>query len=99
MYRTWAETPVGVLSAYLRSLATYDQRPATAVLCAVPVLVLAGAEDRTIPAHSAPRMAARIGGQAQLVLVDGAGHMVNTTHPDPVNAALGALLDRVQSGD
>ncbi|MCZ2822836.1 MULTISPECIES: alpha/beta fold hydrolase [unclassified Modestobacter] len=96
-YRMWAQTPAGVLAAYLRSLATYDQRAAIAVLRAVPVLVLAGTEDRTIPTRSAPRMAAQIGAGAELVLVDGAGHMVNTTHPDTVNAALAALLDRVQA--
>ncbi|MCZ2807099.1 alpha/beta hydrolase [Modestobacter sp. VKM Ac-2983] len=95
--RMWQETPMGVLSAYLRSLATYDERAAIAVLRSVPVLVLAGTEDRTIPTHSAPRMAEHIGDQAQLVLVDGAGHMVNTTHADTVNVALGALLDRVQA--
>ncbi|MCZ2821262.1 alpha/beta hydrolase [Modestobacter sp. VKM Ac-2977] len=93
----WADTPVGVLSAYLRSLATYDQRPAVAALRTVPVLVLAGTSDRTIPTHSAPRMAAQIGERAQLVLVDDAGHAVNDTHRDIVNAALGALLDRVQA--
>ncbi|WP_369130970.1 alpha/beta fold hydrolase [Modestobacter roseus] len=92
----WQETPVGVVSAYVRSLASYDQRPAIGVLRSVPVLVLAGREDRTIPTHSAPRMAEQIGEQARLVLVDGAGHMVNTTHADEVNAALGELLDRVE---
>ncbi|MCZ2837645.1 alpha/beta fold hydrolase [Modestobacter sp. VKM Ac-2985] len=63
----------------------------------MPVLVLAGTHDRTIPAHSARRMSAQIGEQAELVMVDGAGHMVNTTHPDAVDAALDDLLDRSQA--
>ncbi|GAA4732118.1 alpha/beta hydrolase [Modestobacter marinus] len=97
MSRMWADTPAGVLAAYLRSLTTYDQRPAIAALRAVPVLVLAGTADRTIPPRSAPRMAAQIGERAELVLVPGAGHLVNVSHPDTVDAALGALLDRVQA--
>ncbi|WP_442929286.1 alpha/beta fold hydrolase [Modestobacter sp. VKM Ac-2978] len=63
----------------------------------MPVLVLAGTSDRTIPTRSAPRMAAQIGEGAELVLVEDAGHLVNDTHRDIVNAALGALLDRVQA--
>ncbi len=92
--RWWTETPSGVLAAYLTSLVTYDQRPAVDALRAVPVLVLAGTEDATIPPASAPRLAEQVGESARLVLVDGAGHMVNVTHAAAVNAALGDLLSR-----
>ncbi len=97
MVRMLAGIPAGVLSAYLAGLARYDQRPAVGVLRAVPVLVLAGTEDATIPARSAERLAEQIGDLATLVLVNGAGHMVNLTHPDTVNSALEQLLARVRA--
>ncbi|MDT0275895.1 alpha/beta fold hydrolase [Blastococcus goldschmidtiae] len=96
MSRWWTETPTGVLTAYLTSLVTYDQRPAIDALRAVPVLVLAGTADRTIPPDSAPRLARQLGERARLVLVDGAGHMVNVTHAATVDAALDDLLSRSQ---
>ena len=94
MSRTWVDTPAGVMAAYLTSLATYDQRAAVEKLRAVPVLVLAGTDDATIPASSARRLAEHIGEQADLVLVDGAGHMVTLTHANAVHAALERLLAR-----
>jgi pimeloyl-ACP methyl ester carboxylesterase len=97
MSRMWAETPAGVMSAYLTSLACYDQRQAVDALRAVPVLLLAGTDDATIPARSARRLAEEISEQARLVLVGGAGHMVNVTHPATVNAALEELLARAQA--
>ena len=65
---------------------------------AVPVLVVAGTDDVT-PAGSAQRLAGQIGEQADLVLANGDGHMVNVTHPATVTAALEELLARAQTGD
>ena len=93
--RTWARTPTAVMAAYLVSLATYDRRRAVDALRAVPVLVLAGTDDATIPPDSARRLADEIGAQADLVLVDGAGHLVGVSHPDIVGTALERLLARV----
>ncbi len=90
----WEQTPTPVLSGYLPGLAAYDQRPAMASLTSIPVLVLAGAEDRTIDPVAARRLADGIGPSAHLVLVPGAGHMVPLTHPGAVNTALQAVLDR-----
>lgn len=95
--RWWTETPSGVLAAYLTSLVTYDQRPAVDALRRVPVLVLAGTDDATIPPDSAPRLAEEVGESARLVLVHGAGHMVNVTHAAAVNAALDDLLGRLRT--
>lgn len=97
MARWWTATPSGVLAAYLTSLVTYDQRPAADALRAVPVLVLAGSEDATIPPDSAPHLADLIGSSARLVVVDGAGHMVNVTHAAAVDAALHDLMTRSQA--
>jgi pimeloyl-ACP methyl ester carboxylesterase len=67
------------------------------VLRRVPTLVLTGSHDATIPADHSRRMAREIGAAARLVVVDGAGHMVNMTHPGAVNAALADLLEHVGS--
>lgn len=79
----WVRTPAAVTSAYLRDLAKYDARAALGPL----QKVLAGSDDATIPARSARWLADHIGGHTRLVLVRGAGHMVNLTHPAPVNSA------------
>lgn len=93
----WDRTPTSVLTSYLTTLATYDERPAMEALRNVPVLVLAGTEDTTIPPSSAQRLARGIGDSARLVLVPDAGHMVNVTHADTVNSALDVLVDRTVS--
>ncbi|SOC50056.1 Pimeloyl-ACP methyl ester carboxylesterase [Blastococcus aggregatus] len=93
----WVQTPVVVLSAYARSLAHYDARAAVSALRTVPVLVLAGSDDATIPARSAGWLADHIGGRTRLVLVPGAGHMVNVTHAAAVDAALHDLLADVRA--
>jgi pimeloyl-ACP methyl ester carboxylesterase len=95
---TWARTPEAVMSAYLRSLTWYDARAALTPLRTVPVLVLAGDQDAVIPARSAEWLTDRIGGPVRRVLVPGAGHMVNLTHPDAVDSALHDLIARVQAG-
>lgn len=94
MVDSWAGTPAAVTAALLAGLSGYDERTAAGCLGTVPVLVLAGADDATIPAAAARRLAARIGPGARLLLVPGAGHMVPLTHPEVVDAALLDLLAR-----
>ena len=62
---------------------------------ACPSTVVAATHDRLTPAAHGRDMAARIGDTAELVVVPGAGHSVNLTRPDVVDAALLRLLDRV----
>jgi pimeloyl-ACP methyl ester carboxylesterase len=57
--------------------------------------VIAATHDRLTPAAHGRDMAARIGEDAELVVVPGAGHSVNLTRSDVVDAALVRLLDRV----
>lgn len=96
MTDAWRRTPTAVMSAHLPGLAQYDERAAVQALRAVPVLVLAGSDDATIPAAAAERLAQRIGPAARLVLVPGAGHMVTLTHAAAVDAALCDLLARTR---
>lgn len=64
-------------------------------LCRVhtPTLVMAGAEDRGTPPDESRRMAAEMP-DAELVLIDGAGHLSALERPDAVNRALLSFLER-----
>ena len=58
----------------------------------VPTLVVHGTEDRLIPVENGRRLAARIPG-AELVLLEGAGHLY---HSEQAEAADAAVLDFVR---
>lgn len=60
----------------------------------MPTLVVHGSDDLAIDAGIARAFAQTLP-DAELVVVEGAGHAANLTHPDPVNAALMPFLARV----
>lgn len=94
MLKMWVRTPMSMVTAFYPALVRYNKTEGLAALHSVPVLVLSGVEDRAIPFERSRNLAEDIGPNARLVLVEGAGHMVNLTHPDVVNDALCELLDR-----
>jgi pimeloyl-ACP methyl ester carboxylesterase len=57
-----------------------------------PALIIHGTADAAIPVHKAEVLRDRLGGRAELVLVEGAPHAANMTHPDEVNAAISSFL-------
>jgi 3-oxoadipate enol-lactonase len=63
----------------------------------VPTLVLHGTEDQLMPVKSARRLAARIPG-AQLVLLEGAGHLYHSEQADAADSAVLAFLGRHADG-
>ncbi len=69
-----------------------DRRDDLASL-SVPVLVAAGREDRMCPPHLHEDLAARTA-HAELVLVDGAGHLSTIDQPAALNDALQSWLRR-----
>ena len=89
------ETPYPVAMAYYATFLDHDETAALEVLRRVPTTVIAATHDRLTPAAHGKDMAARIGDSAELVVVPGAGHSVNLTRTDVVDAALVRLLDRV----
>jgi pimeloyl-ACP methyl ester carboxylesterase len=93
--RLLEETPLPVVMAYYATFLDHDETAALEVLRQVPVTVIAATHDRLTPAAHGRDMAARIGEDAELVVVPGAGHSVNLTRSDVVDAALVRLLDRV----
>jgi pimeloyl-ACP methyl ester carboxylesterase len=60
--------------------------------------VLTGGDDRLIAPEHSRRLAADLGPGTELVVVPGAGHVVNQTRPDETNAALDRLLTRATLG-
>jgi pimeloyl-ACP methyl ester carboxylesterase len=88
--------PLPVDVAFYGGLLAHDQTAALPALARVPVVVLGGACDRVTPVEHSRRMSTALGPSAELVVVGDAGHMLTTTHPDLVTAALDRLLDRVR---
>jgi len=58
----------------------------------MPTLVITGEHDRTAAPEVAARMAERIAG-SQLLIVPGAGHLLNIEQPEAFNGALLRFLE------
>lgn len=97
MQNMWAYTSRSIGTAFYPAMLYHDGTAALRVLRSVPSLVLAGTDDAAIPVAHSERVARELGPQAELVLVAGAGHMVNITHARQVNRALLDLLARVEA--
>jgi len=57
-----------------------------------PALVIHGTEDTAVPVAAGQQLAASLPGADAVVLVDGAAHASNLTHPEQVNPPLLAFL-------
>jgi pimeloyl-ACP methyl ester carboxylesterase len=57
-------------------------------LVKAPTLLLWGSEDRVMPQSYAARIAARLGGPNETVLIEGAGHLAELDRPDKVADAI-----------
>jgi 3-oxoadipate enol-lactonase len=91
-----SRVPEDAYRAAMQCLVGFDRRAALQEL-AVPVLVLAGAEDDNAPARMMERMAARIPG-ARFEIVAGAGHIAHFERPEAFRAAVAGFLDTVAAG-
>ena len=88
-----ARTKVDVIAEFYDTFTSHDKLKALDVLRAVEVLVLIGSEDRVTPvAHS--HLIAEAVPSAELVVVEGAGHMVQLERAPLVTLQLRALLRR-----
>jgi 3-oxoadipate enol-lactonase len=79
-------TPAEGYAACCDAIAEFDVRSRTGEISA-PTLAIAGSEDPATTGELMRELAEAIPG-AQFVVVPGAGHLPNATHPDLVNAAL-----------
>lgn len=88
------ETPVPIVAAFYPAFVGHDKLAALAAMRDIPVLVAVGTDDRLTPAQHSEVIVQNLGPDVEHVVVPGAGHSVNVTYPDRINAALLRLLDR-----
>jgi pimeloyl-ACP methyl ester carboxylesterase len=91
------ETPYPVAMAFYATFLEHDETASLGVLRRVPVTVVAATHDRLTPEAHGRRLAELLGEEAELVVVPGAGHSVNLTRAEVVDAAFLRLLDRVEA--
>lgn len=91
--RMIAETPVDVIAEFFNTFADHDKLHALDVLAGVETLVLCGSDDRVTPVAHSRQMAAQLP-RAQLVVLEGAGHMVMLEREALVTLQLRALVKR-----
>ena len=90
----WQRMQPGDLLAAFTTLATRDDISGEIHRITAPALVIHGADDQAIDIERARAMAASLPA-ARMVVVPGAGHAPNLTHPQPVNAALLEFLQQL----
>lgn len=86
MTASMRNVPPATLEAACTALIRHDTRARLPEI-SVPVLVMVGAEDTETPPAYAEAITSRING-ARLVVVPGAGHLLNLEAPDTVNDLL-----------
>lgn len=91
--RMTASTPVEVIAEFYDTFTDHDKLEALAVLDRVETVVLVGSKDKLTPPDHSRVMAAALP-SAQLVVVEGAGHMVQLERAPLVTLHLRALLRR-----
>lgn len=91
--RMTAATPIEVIAEFYDTFTTHDKLAAIEVLGAVETLILVGSKDLVTPLSHTQAMAELVP-TAQLVVVEGAGHMVALERAPLVTLHLRALIAR-----
>jgi pimeloyl-ACP methyl ester carboxylesterase len=91
--RMVAEMPVDVIAEFYDTFMSHDKLDRLTVLADVETLVLVGSRDQLTPVSHSRELAAALP-SAQLVVIEGAGHMVQLERAALVNLHLRALLRR-----
>ncbi|MFJ6383096.1 alpha/beta fold hydrolase [Kitasatospora sp. NPDC092039] len=86
-------TPIDVVAEFYPVFGVHEKYEALAALRGLPALVLAGTKDLLTPSTHSEAIAERLPG-AELVLAEGAGHLVMLERPGPVGRELARLLRR-----
>ncbi len=89
-------TPIEVVSRFFETLIAHDKHAVLPTLGEVPTLIIVGGKDRLTPKSLAEEMAAEIPG-AELVVDEGAGHLIMLERPELVTTELRYLIDRAVS--
>ena len=91
--RMMHDTPIATLVGFLHALEVHDETEGLATLAKVPTLIVCGDRDLLTPKESSEAMADALP-KAELVIIGGAGHLVQLEQPELVNDALVRLVDR-----
>jgi pimeloyl-ACP methyl ester carboxylesterase len=87
------DTSVRTMVEFLHALEVHDESAALPVLAKIPTLVACGDEDvLTLPANS-EEMVAQLP-KSELLIIGGAGHLVQLEQPDIIDDALVRLVER-----
>ena len=91
--RMMHDTPIATLVGFLHALEVHDETDALTTLAKVPALIVCGDRDLLTPKESSEAMAEALP-KAELVIIGGAGHLVQLEQPEIVNDALVRLVER-----
>jgi pimeloyl-ACP methyl ester carboxylesterase len=91
--RMMHDTPIATLVGFLHALEVHDETEGLTTLAKVPTLIVCGDRDLLTPKESSEAMADALP-KAELVIIGGAGHLVQLEQPELVNDALVRLVDR-----
>ena len=86
-------TPIDVVAEFFPVFDLHEKKAALAAFRGVPTLVLGGTRDLLTPPEHSEAIAAELP-DAELVIVQDAGHLVMLERPDLVNTQLALLLEQ-----
>ena len=87
------DTPIQTLVEFLHALEVHDETSALATVAKVPTLIACGDHDLLTPMEHSQDMADALP-KSELVIVDGAGHLVQLEQPEVIDDALVRLVER-----
>ena len=87
------DTPIATLVEFLHALEVHDESAALPVLARIPTLIACGDHDVLTPVVHSEEMADALP-DSDLLIVGGAGHLVQLEQPELINDALVELVER-----
>jgi pimeloyl-ACP methyl ester carboxylesterase len=87
------DTSVHTLVGFLHALEVHDEADGLRTLAKIPTLIACGDRDLLTPLEHSQEMATRLP-KSELVVVEGAGHLVQLERPETIDDALVRLVER-----
>ncbi|MCX2711969.1 alpha/beta fold hydrolase [Mycolicibacterium sp. J2] len=91
--RMMHETPMTTMVGFLHALEVHDEREGLTTLAKIPTLIACGDHDLLTPMEYSQEMAVALP-KSELVIVEGAGHLVQLEQPEVIDDALVRLVER-----
>jgi pimeloyl-ACP methyl ester carboxylesterase len=91
--RMMHDTPIATLVEFLHALEVHDESDGLSALAKVPTLIACGDRDLLTPMEYSQNMAAALP-KSELVIVGGAGHLVQLERPEAIDDGLVRLVER-----